>query len=348
MVTEPRKVLSVVVPVYGNAESLPQLLIELAGVAVRAESRFGVHLRAVFVVDGSPDDSLAVLQRYLPAVRLESSLIEHSRNFGSFAAIRTGLAAAPADWFCSLAADLQEPTELVLDFLRALVDGADVAVGTRASREDPAGSRWASGTFWRLYRRLVNSDIPSGGVDTFACSRQVRDELLDLPEANSSLVALLYWIGFRRVEVAYDRAPRPYGRSAWSFRRKVRYLLDSVFAFTDLPISLLLGVGGFGILCATVLGVATFAARVLGGIAVPGYAALTLIITFFGALNLFGLGLVGQYAWRGFENTKRRPGAISRSREDFLPVPAPVVEPGAEEPGVVPGSPVPVPVEEAG
>ncbi len=101
MVTESRRSLDVVVPVYGNADSLPQLLIELAAVAAEAESRFGVRVRAVFVVDGSPDDSLAVLQRSLPAVRLESTLIDHSRNFGSFAAIRTGLAATSADWYCS-------------------------------------------------------------------------------------------------------------------------------------------------------------------------------------------------------------------------------------------------------
>ena len=125
----------------------------------------------------------------------------------------------------------------------------------------------------------------------------------------------------------------------------MRYLLDSVFAFTDLPISLLLAVGGFGILCATVLGVVT-SARVLGGIAVPGYAALTLIITFFGALNLFGLGLVGQYAWRGFENTKGRPSAICRSRQDFLAVPASVVEPGSEDAAPVPT--IPAPLEGAG
>ena len=124
-----------------------------------------------------------------------------------------------------------------------------------------------------------------------------------------------------------------------SFRRKVRYLLDSVFAFTDLPISLLLAVGGFGILCATVLGVVTFAARVFGGIAVPGYAALTLIVTFFGALNLFGLGLVGQYAWRGFENTKRRPSAISRSRKDSPPCPHQSSNPGRTTPPLFPRAP---------
>ncbi len=319
-----RRLLVVVVPVYDNAGSLPQLLLELAGVAAQAESQFSVQVRAVFVVDGSPDDSLAVLRRSLPGVRLESTLIEHSRNFGSFAAIRTGLAATPADWYCTLAADLQEPPDLVLDFLRALVEGTDVAVGTRVSRADAAGTRWTSGLFWRVYRRLVNREIPRGGVDTFGCTREVRDELVALSEANSSLVAQLYWIGFRRVEVPYTRLRRPHGRSAWSFRRRVRYLLDSVFAFTDLPISLLLAVGGFGILAATVLGVVTFVARVFGGITVPGYAALALIITFFGALNLFGLGLVGQYAWRGFENTKGRPGAITRSREEYPPSPAPI------------------------
>lgn len=310
--------LSVVIPVYRNEAFVPALVNAFEHVAERAQRDHGQAVEFVFVVDGSPDASYARLAQTLPAARFASQLIEHSRNFGSFAAIRTGLQAGRGDHFAVIAADLQEPPELMLEFLAALSSGrADIAVGRREGRDDPTMSRMGANLFWKLYRRLVMREIPEGGVDVFGCTRQVRDQLLALPESHSSLVGQLFWLGFRRVEIPYRRRAREHGKSAWTFRKKLRYLSDSIFAFTDLPIRLLLILGGVGLALATVLGTTVLALRLAGVLQVPGYAATILVILFFGALNVFSLGLVGAYAARAFENTKNRPIAVARSRQIF-------------------------------
>ena len=310
--------LSVVVPVYMNEAFVPSLIEEFQRIAAIASQTYGQALEVVFVVDGSPDASYLRLAQALPAATFPSQLLDHSRNFGSFAAIRSGLEAARGDYFAVVAADLQEPPELLLEFLRALLSGrADVAVGRREAREDPLITRLSAGLFWRLYRRAVMKDVPSGGVDVFACTRAVRDNLLRMSETRSSLVGQLFWLGYRRAEIAYRRRARAHGRSAWTWSKKLRYLSDSVFAFTDLPIRILLVVGALGLVTATGLGAAVLALRLAGVVQVPGYAATMLVILFFGALNMFGLGIVGSYAARAYENTKGRPVAIVRASTTF-------------------------------
>ncbi|MEO0035643.1 MAG: hypothetical protein RLZZ501_1666 [Pseudomonadota bacterium] len=311
-------VYSIVIPIYNNAASLPELVAALDQVAATVRDRFGLATEAVFVIDGSPDDSAAVLERLLPTVSFPAQLIHHSRNFGSFAAIRTGLAAARGRHVGMIAADLQEPPELLVSFLEPLVGGAaDIVVGVREGREDPVRTRLSSALFWRLYRRLVNHEMAAGGVDLFACTAAVRDQLVRLGEAHSSLVGLVYWVGFRRVEVGYHRRARRHGHSGWSLRKRFDYLLDNLFAFTDLPIRLLSLFGLIGTLVVSLVGLVTVAARLLGIITVPGYAQTLLMVMFFGALNTLGIGLVGHYAWRTYENTKRRPLAIVSETRRF-------------------------------
>jgi len=169
-----------------------------------------------------------------------------------------------------------------------------------------------------VYRRFVMPEIPPGGVDIFALSSAFRDRLLSLRESNTSLLAQLFWLGGRRAYVPYERRAREHGRSAWTLRKKLRYLSDSVFAFTDLPVRLLFWTGALALVVAAVIGAAVLVARLSGWMAVvPGYAATMLTILFFGALNALGLGVVGTYAWRGFENTKARPLAVVQTDESF-------------------------------
>lgn len=314
---------SIVVPVYRNEESLPHLVTRLAGLVPQLDE----PLEVVFVVDGSPDGSLALLRTLLPGQPFASLLVAHARNFGSFAAIRTGLARARGAFVGVMAADLQEPPELMLDFFAALAAGeGELAVGVRRSRDDPARSAVASRLFWRVYRRFVQRDMPPGGVDVFACTARFRDELVALEEAHSSLVGLALWLGFPRVEVPYDRRAREHGTSAWTLRKKLGYLGDSVFSFTDLPIRLLLAVGLVGVAASLLLAIVVAVARLSGAIQVPGYAATIMVITFFAALNLAGLGIIGAYVWRGFENTKRRPGSVVLREEAFGAGPAGLAE----------------------
>jgi len=311
---------SLVVPVYRNEGSIPELIAAIR----RLSDALGGALEAVLVVDGSPDRSHELLRELLPGSGLDAQLLLLSRNFGSFAAIRAGLAAAQGERFAVMAADLQEPESLVLDFFRALDTGrADVVLGVRTGRADPLVDRFASGLFWRLYRALVQRDMPPGGFDVFGCNRAFRDRLVALEEAHSSLVGQVMWLGFRREYVRYERLPRRHGRSAWSFGRKLRYLSDSLFSFSDLPIRALTWAGMFGLLLSFALGAAVLFAKLSGRIEIPGYAATVLSILFFASLNSFGLGIIGGYTWRAYANVKRRPLAIVMATERFEPTGAP-------------------------
>jgi len=298
---------SVIIPVYKNEASISRLLQTLEEINANLENQ----LEAVFVVDGSPDQSYALLKKGISELSFPAQLLAHSRNFGSFPAIRSGLMAARGDFFGVMAADLQEPPELLVEFFKALAaDECDVTIGTRIGRNDPFFSRFTSGLFWGIYRRLVMPEMPEGGVDVFGCNRLFREQLLKLEESRSSLIALIFWLGFRRKIVGYERQLRQEGQSAWTFRKKLDYMMDSIFAFTDYPIRLLMRIGSIGSVLLILLGIVVLFAKLSGTIDVPGYAATMLVILFLGALNLFGLGLVGTYAWRAYENTKQRPLSI--------------------------------------
>jgi polyisoprenyl-phosphate glycosyltransferase len=297
---------SLVVPVYQNAGSIAALVETLVAIADQIDG----DLETIFVVDGSPDDSHERLLQALRSTRLRSRVVEHSRNFGSFAAIRTGMSLARGERIAVMAADMQEPPELVVEFLRRLAGGdVDVLAGERGSRDD-RGDR-ASKIYWRLYRRFVMADIPISGVDVFACTAAVRDVVCGLETVHTSLVAQLFWVGFRREMVPYDRRPSS-GESGWTLRRKLRYLSDSVFAFTDLPVRILWVGGVLGMTLGLLVGAVVLGARIAGAITVPGYAATILILLFFASLNLIGLGIIGSYVWRAYETVKGRPGAIVR------------------------------------
>jgi glycosyltransferase involved in cell wall biosynthesis len=305
---------SLVIPVYRNEETLPDLL----AAAARMHEELGGALEVVFVVDGSPDRSLPMLLESLPRGRLNAKVLEMSRNFGAFAAIRAGLIEASGPYFAVMAADLQEPPELALQFFRKLsADTCDVVIGIREGRDDTMHVRAASALFWGTYRRLVQPEMPAGGIDVFGCNRVARDQLVALSEAHSSLVGLLIWIGLRREEVRYRRLPRRHGRSAWTLRKKLAYMFDSCLSFSDLPIRLLFAVGMLALAAAIVYGGIVVFARATGLIHEPGYATTVLLVAGFGALNALGLSVVGAYAWRAFENTKARPLAIVQRRFSF-------------------------------
>lgn len=309
---EPRY--SIVIPVYKNEDSIPSLLQALDALAMDLDGM----LEVVFVIDGSPDSSFSILENRLSSVSFCSKLILLSRNFGAFAAIRCGLTEANGSYVGVMAADLQEPPSLMKDFFKTMTtEPIDVVFGRRVGRVDPFFSKLASRIFWGIYRRIIQPDVPEGGVDVFAVTAAFRDRLVAMAEANTSLLGLLFWLGGRRAFVDYQRQEREHGKSAWTLKKKVTYLLDSVFAFSDLPVRVLMAAGIFGLGVALLLSLIVLAARFTGGYAVPGYAGSMLAILFFGALNTFGIGIVGNYAWRAYENTKQRPLNVVSLRLHF-------------------------------
>jgi len=304
---------SVVVPVFRNEATLPELLRQLSELYERGPHPFEM----VFVVDGSPDNSYAVLKLHLGEMPFSAQLISLSRNFGSFAAIRAGMTHAKGEFVAVLAADLQQPVSSVSQFFSSLERGADIVIAQRESRDDPWFSKMAATTFWRLYRRFVQPEMPEGGADSFACTRRVRDVLVGLPEANSALVGLLFWVGFRRELITFPRTRRVSGKSGWTFKRKFRYAFDTAFAFSDLPITMMIVAGAVGIGGALVVSLAVLVAWAFGAIDVRGYTPLMLAVLFSFSTTLLALGIVGGYVWRIFENTKGRPVPLVHSVEEF-------------------------------
>jgi glycosyltransferase involved in cell wall biosynthesis len=302
--------------VYCNEENIAALVTRLHAL----NSAIPGGIEAVCIIDGSPDSSYAQLVEALPKALFRSRVLLLSRNFGSFAAIRAGLAAVDSPYYAIMAADLQEPAALIESFFSSLRnETVDLVLGIRTTREDRVLDRIAAHAFWSVYRRLVQREVPVGGIDVFGCNRCFRDQLLKLAESNSSLVGQLIWLGFRRKLIPYRREVRAAGKSAWTFRRKLKYFMDSAFAFSDLPIRVFIFMGGLGLLAAIGFGLAVLIARLTGYGDVPGYTATVITILFFSGLNLFGLGIIGSYVWRAYENTKSRPLAVVMREERFGP-----------------------------
>lgn len=298
---------SLVIPVYKSEDNLPKLFESVNKLSILLERQ----LEVVFVVDGSPDNSLKILLGHIPQFAHPVQIIELSRNFGSFQAIRAGIESSTGEFIAICSADMQEPIELLVSFFKSLEDGeCDIALGTRRSRDDGWFNDLSSNLFWKTYRRYVMKDVPVGGVDIFACNANFRRSLLALNETRSSLIAQIFWLGFRRKFIEYDRAKRSAGKSSWSTKKKVDYMLDSIYSFTDLPIRLVTMTGAIGAIGAILVGIVILVLRLLNFIEVPGYTPILLSVLLLGALNLFAIGIVGTYIWRTFENSKARPLAV--------------------------------------
>jgi glycosyltransferase involved in cell wall biosynthesis len=298
---------TLIIPVYKNRESLPDLLEVLVGL----RASVGDEFRVTFVIDASPDDSEEYLLEHLPQQPFPSMVIRHSRNFGSFAAVRTGLEHSPGDHFAVMAADLQEPPSLIIGIFESLKnEPIDVVLGVRDGRADPYWTSLFANMYWGFYRRYILPDIPPGGVDIFGCKSDVKQSILRFTETRSSLIGQLMWVGYKRKTIRYIREERRHGVSAWTIKKKIDYLLDSVFSFSDLPIRVLMVTGLVGSVFFLTLAIFIFISKLLGLIEIGGYATIMVTLCFFGAMNLLGLGIVGTYAQRAYDNTKGRPSSI--------------------------------------
>src|SRR5688572_26296892 len=299
----PVQKVSVVVPVYFNADTLPTLIERLRTVADQVPR---CQLEMVFVDDGSRDDSFTVLcaeAAHDPRVRA----IRLSRNFGSNVAILAGLAHADGDAVVVISADLQDPPEKIPEMVAAWRDGVDVVLAARQAREDPWLSRTLANTFNILFRRLAFRDFPPGGFDFMLISRRVARLLVEMEEKNSYIFGQVMWVGFERTVLYYTRAERTGGRSRWTVMRKVKYFIDAFSAFSYLPIRMasvlgfLLAIAGLGYAAVILVLI------LLGGGFDMGHAAIVVTVLVGSGAQLVILGMIGEYLWRVLEESRRRP-----------------------------------------
>jgi dolichol-phosphate mannosyltransferase len=297
---------SVVVPVYFSAATLGPLLARLRAVAAGLP---GLDFEYVLVDDGSGDDSFAILRDEAAADRRVRAL-RLSRNFGSNAAILAGLSYARGDCIVVIAADLQDPPELIPELIRAWQTGAEVVLAARRSRDDPLVSRLFSTAFNRLFRRLVFPDFPPGGFDFLLTSRRVARQLVAMNERNSYVFGQIMWVGYERRVVYYDRARREAGRSRWTATRKIKYMIDAFTAFSYLPVRLATAIGTVLALAGFGWAVLVILFRLLGWIQEAGYSALMVALLVLSGTQLIVLGLIGEYLWRVLEEARNRPAFL--------------------------------------
>ena len=293
----------IVIPLYKSLDNLSPLLERLDLYFYLYEEK----LQIVFIDDGCPQGSFTFLKSKLKEKSYNYKLIRLSRNFGAFTAIRAGLKNCDARYMAVMAADLQEPKELVEDILNKLSTGLDIVFGCRKKRNDPFITNVISTVFWKFYRKFVIRDIPKGGIDIFGISCKVNKELSNFTEQNASLIGILFWIGFDRQFVFYERQARSIGKSSWSLTKKINYFYDSVFAFSDLPLRLLLYVGILGMVLSFLMAAVVIFAKLTGLITVSGYAAIVCVVLFFTFFQSFSFGLIGSYLSRIYDNSKNRP-----------------------------------------
>jgi polyisoprenyl-phosphate glycosyltransferase len=306
-VVEARGTVSVVVPVYGNAGSLPALFDALAGVEKGLHER-GLGLEIIFVDDGSPDESLGLLRAY-KSKRPPTKVVKLSRNFGAVHASKTGFRYVTGDCFLILAADLQDPPELILEMADRWLAGSKFVVCVREGREDAAMSRLFAWLHYRLLRLMVVKDYPRGGFDMAMMSRLMLPYMIDSGRhVNTPLYA--YWLGFEPDVIRYVRRRRQHGRSMWTFRKRINFFIDSLLGFSVVPLRAMSVLGVLVALASFGYGtvIAVNALRGLRGAA--GFATLAVILSFLLGLTIAMLGLVGEYLWRIYDEVSRKPEAV--------------------------------------
>lgn len=307
VIEAPRKTLSVVVPVYFNEESLRPLFAELGRIEGELD-RLAMNLELIFVDDGSKDASLAVL-RELKSLRPATRIVKLTRNFGAVQASKTGMRFVTGDCFLVIAADLQDPPEMILEMVRRWKEGAKFVLGVRRSRPDRGLSRLFAGLYYALLRRIVTADYPRGGFDVALMDRAFLPYLLESAKnLNTPLYA--YWLGFTPSILHYDRQPRRHGRSRWTFAKRIKFFLDSLLGFSIVPIR---AISLFGLLVAFVSFAygSVIAVNALRGVRdAPGFATLAVILSFLLGVVITMLGVIGEYLWRIFDEVSRRPEAV--------------------------------------
>ena len=303
--------LSIVVPVYFNEQNLKPLYQDLKEKIIDV---INFDYEIVMVDDGSQDKSWEVIQE-LAALDQNILPIRLSRNFGSHAAILCGLSHSTGDCAVVKAADLQEPTKLLLEMYHAWEEGNQVVLATREEREDK--SLFSELYYW-LTRKTALPRMPRHGFDVFLIDRKVIDVLEALDEKNSAITGQILWSGFRTVEIPYARKQRVIGKSKWTLRKKIRLVSDTFFSFSTVPVTIITVVGSLSCIGSGIWALAVLIAKLSVGIAVEGFTTLLIFQLFSFGIIMLTLGLMGNYLWRTFDSSRNRPVYIIEEKGNPL------------------------------
>ena len=262
-----------------------------------------------FINDGSRDKTLEVLKKL--AVREDIKYISFSRNFGKEAALLAGLKAADGDFITVMDADLQDPPQMLNEMYMKIKEGYDIVGTRRVSRdgEPPIHSFFAKAFYW-LINKVSDTEMVDGARDFRLMTRQVVDNILELEERNRFSKGLFSWVGFDTTYLPYENHERVAGSTSWSFWGLVKYSVDGIVNFSEVPLNLATFVGFLSFLASIVMGLFYFVRTLIWGDPVDGFPTLVILVLLLGGLQLLSLGIIGKYLAKIFVETKKRPNYI--------------------------------------
>ena len=302
--------LSVIIPCYFNEENIPVTAREL----MTNEASFPpeVTFEYVFVNDGSGDDTLGALRRAQAQYPGRFRIVDLAGNVGSYNAIVAGMAHATGDCLAVITADLQDPPELMVQMYAYWQQGFKLVIGNRQNREEIGLAVTLAKLFHWLMKNLALRNIPDGGFDFVFIDRQVATEVLNLHERNTNVFYLMVWLGFAYVSIPYTRRKREIGRSRWTLSKKIKLLVDSLLAFSFVPIRAISVLGlGLG-LVALLYGLYVIALKIVHPNEPAGWTTLMVVLLFVSAFQMIALGVIGEYVWRGLDAARKRPLYVVR------------------------------------
>lgn len=298
--------ISIIIPVYYNQNNLLPLYQDMDE---KVLNHTEYDWEIVMVNDGSRDDSFAIM-RQLAKRDKRVKIYGLSRNFGSHAAILCGLAQCTGDCAVVKAADLQEPTELILEMAEQWKEGKNVVLAVRKDRQEGKGQTLFANMYYWLVRKAALPQMPRGGFDVYLLDRKVIQVLMQLDEKNSALTGQILWSGFRTGQVYYTRLAREIGSSRWTLKKKFRLVADTLFSFSTLPIAIVSGIGTFSCIGAVIWAIVVLACKLAGAIDVSGWTTLFMFNLFSFGIIMLTLGILGGYLWRAFDASRNRPPYI--------------------------------------
>ena len=298
--------ISIVIPVYYNEKNLEPLYEDIKKKVIDV---IDYEYEIVMVNDGSKDESWKVMQNLAERDK-NIRIISLSRNFGSHAALLCGISHCTGDCAIIKAADLQEPTELVLEMVESWKKGNNVVLAVRGGREESKSQTFFANFYYDLVRKTALPNMPKGGFDVYLIDRKVITVLENLDEKNSALTGQLLWSGFKTDIVYYTRLAREIGESKWTLKKKIRLVMDTLFSFSSLPITVVLAVGVGSMVVAIIWAAVVLVSKLCGAIAVSGWTSLFIFNLFSFGVTMMTLGILGEYLWRTFDASRNRPPYI--------------------------------------
>lgn len=303
----PPPTLSIVIPVFNEAENLPTLHARLT----TALNDLGFDYEIVFVDDGSQDQSPDILRR-LEVEDRRIVVVEFARNFGHQVAISAGLEHSRGRVVCIMDADLQDPPEVLHKFLAKWQEGWEVVYAVRTERKEWWGKRLAYAGFYRLLQRVSNIDIPLDAGDFCVMDRRVVDLLVRMPERNRFVRGIRSWVGFKQIGVPYARQARHAGSPKYTFRKLLYLALDGLISFSHMPLRIITIVGFTVSALSFLVAMIYVIKKVTMGVGVPGFTTLVVSIFFLAGIQLMTIGVIGEYIGRISDEVKRRPLYVAR------------------------------------